>query len=136
VHLAIFTADRDIFPVAKDVIREAIAGLVVVLRCLVIIENPARVLGTARLVDQLTELVVLSLSESTHAAMLAIGPPQLGIDTPVGTEWSDEFVAVPVRARREFLRTGEVEPDALEHVRQLRHDGTSVGAGAMRNSIA
>jgi hypothetical protein len=43
------------------VIGEAIAGLVVVLRCLVIIENPARVLGTARLVDQLTELVVLAL---------------------------------------------------------------------------
>src|SRR5262249_56107466 len=96
VHLAIFTADRDIFAVAKDVIGEAIAGLVVVLRRLVIIENPARVLGTARLVDQLTELVVLALPESTHAAMLPLGPPQLPIHPPTPLHPTDAFLPVPL----------------------------------------
>src|SRR5262249_56994194 len=45
VHVAVFAADRDIFAVAKRVVAEAIAGLVVVLRGLVIGEHPARVLG-------------------------------------------------------------------------------------------
>jgi hypothetical protein len=55
--------------------------------------------------------------------MLAISAPQLGIDVSIGVERSDEFIAVPLRTHREVLGAGEIEPDALEHVRQLRHDG-------------
>jgi hypothetical protein len=38
MHLAVFAADRDVFAVSKHVVAEAIAGLVVVLRRLVIVE--------------------------------------------------------------------------------------------------
>src|SRR5262252_3328320 len=123
VHVAVFAADRDIFAVAKRVVAEAIAGLVVVLRGLVVVEHPARVLGTAGLVDEAAEFVVLAIPESTHAAMFAVFPPKVDIDASIGIERSDEFVAMLVRARRKFLRAGEIEPDALEHVRQLGHDG-------------
>lgn len=37
-HLAVFAADRDVFAVSKHVVAEVIAGLVVVLRRLVIVE--------------------------------------------------------------------------------------------------
>src|SRR5262249_37179531 len=67
VHVAVFAADRDIFAVAKCVVAEAIAGLVVVLRGLVVVEHPARVLGTAGLVDEAAEFVVLAIPESPHA---------------------------------------------------------------------
>src|SRR6516164_9021355 len=110
VHVAVFAADRDIFAVAKCVVAEAIAGLVVV-------EHPARVLGTAGLVDEAAEFVVLAIPESTHAAMFAVFPPKVDIDASIGIERSDEFIAMLVRARRKFLRAGEIEPDALEHVR-------------------
>src|SRR5262249_27901116 len=93
VHVAVFTADRDIFAVAKGVVAEAIAGLVVVLRGLVIVEYPARVLGAAGLVDETAELVVLVIPESTYAAMFAVFPPKLGIDVSSGVKGSDEFIA-------------------------------------------
>jgi hypothetical protein len=86
-------------------------------------------LGAARLVEQAAELVILALPEPTHAAVLAVSVPQLGIDAPIGVERGDKFVAVAVGARREFLRAGEIEPDALEHVRQLRHDEPRSGGG-------
>src|SRR5262249_33489935 len=72
VHVAVFAADRDIFAVAKCVVAEAIAGLVVVLRGLVVVEHLARVLGTAGLVDEAAEFVVLAIPESTRAAMFAV----------------------------------------------------------------
>jgi hypothetical protein len=116
MHVAVFTADRDVFAVAKRVVAETIAGLVVVLG-LVIVEHPARVLDAARLVDEAAELVVLAIPESTHAAMFTVFPPKLDIDVSVGVEWSDELIAMLVRARGKFLRAGEIEPDALEHMR-------------------
>ena len=49
MHLAVLVADRDVFAVAEDVVAEAIAGFIVVLRGLVVIEDPARVLGATRI---------------------------------------------------------------------------------------
>jgi hypothetical protein len=95
------------------------------------------VFGTAGLVDQAAELVVIAIPESTHTAMLVVFPPKLHIDVSSGIERSDEFIPVLVRAQWEFLRAGEIEPNALEHVRQLGHDGPPrSGAGAMADSIA
>jgi hypothetical protein len=102
MHLAVFAADRDVF--AVSVIAEALAGLVVVLRRLVIVEQPARVLGTAQPVNQAAELVILALPGPTHTAVLAVSAPQLGTDAPIGvSSGGDKFVAVPVGAGREFL---------------------------------
>src|SRR2546425_70901 len=123
VHLAILAADRNIFARTKGVVAEAIAGLVVVIRRFVIIEHPARVLCPARPVHQPPELVVLASPEPAHAAMLAVFAPKLGIDMPVGIERSNELIAMFLGPQREILRAGEIEPDALEHMRQLGHDG-------------
>src|SRR5262249_33345057 len=129
--------DGHIFAVPKCVVPEPIAAPVVVPRGLVVVEPPARVLGTARLVDEAAEFVVLAIPESTHAAMFAVFPPKVDIDASIGIERSDEFIAVLVRARGKFLRAGEIEPNALEHVRQLGHDGPPrSGAGAIADSIA
>jgi hypothetical protein len=49
--------------------------------------------------------------------MFAVFPPKPGIDVSSGIERGDEFIAMLVRARRKFLRAGEIKPDALEHVR-------------------
>src|SRR5262252_10654180 len=89
VHVAVFAADRDLFAVAKRVVAEAIAGLVVVLRGLVVVEHPARVLGAAGLVDEAAEFVVLAIPEATHAAMFAVFPPKVDIDASIGIERSD-----------------------------------------------
>ena len=67
--------------------------------------------------SEAAEFVVLAIPESTHAAMFAVFPPKVDIDASIGIERSDEFIAMLVRARRKFLRAGEIEPDALEHVR-------------------
>jgi hypothetical protein len=75
------------------------------------------VLGAAGLVDEAAELVVLAIPEPTHAAMFTVFPPKLDIDVSGGVEWSDELMAMLVRARGKFLRAGEIEPDALEHMR-------------------
>ena len=124
-------ADRDIFAIAKGVIAETIASLVVVLRSLVVVEDPTGVLGAARLVHQAADLVVLVVPEPAHAAVLTILVPQLRIYAPIGAERGDELVAVLGGTVGEFLRAREIEPNALEHVRQLGHDGPPLGlAGA------
>src|SRR5262245_41225405 len=101
--------------------RKAVAGLVVLLGRVVIVEHPATVLLAARLVHQATDLVLLALPEAPHAAVLPIAPPQLRIDVSGRIERCHELVAVARRAAREFLRAREVETDASELVRQLRH---------------
>ena len=53
--------------------------------------------------------------------MVAVLAPKLRIDMALGVKRGNELVSVPRRARRKLLRAGEVEPDALEHMRQLGH---------------
>jgi hypothetical protein len=49
--------------------------------------------------------------------MFTVFPPKLDVDVSIGVEWSDELIAMLVRARGKFLRASEIEPDALEHMR-------------------
>src|SRR5438552_13091267 len=86
VHLAVLVADRDIFAGAKDVVAEPIAGLIVLVGRLVIIEQPAAMAGAARPMHQPTDPVVLALPEPPHATMLAAFAPQPRIDMAVGGE--------------------------------------------------
>src|SRR6266487_4592624 len=51
---------------------------------------------------------------------------------PAGIEWGHELVTMAGGARGKFLRAGQVEPDALEHMRQRRHVPTSRLAGSRR----
>jgi len=55
-------------------------------------------------------------------AMVAVLAPQFRIDVPGRIERRHELVAVARRACRIFLGAGEIEPDALEHMRQAGHE--------------
>jgi hypothetical protein len=54
VQLARIVADRDIFAGRKGMCAEPIARLVVIFGRIVVIENPLRMLRTARLVQQMS----------------------------------------------------------------------------------
>jgi hypothetical protein len=49
--------------------------------------------------------------------MLSVLLPECRLDPPIGIERSHELVAVFTRSLGEFLRTGKIEPDALEEMR-------------------
>src|SRR5215470_19614912 len=123
VHVAVLVADRDILAGPEGMRAEPVAGLVVVLRGLVVVEDPAGMLPTARLVDQEANLVRIAVPEPPHPAMRPMLAPQLDIDMPGAVERRDELVAVARRPAGKFLGAGEVEPDALEHMRKLGHGG-------------
>src|SRR5271166_3268846 len=56
VQFARLVADRDIFAGRKGVCAEPVAGLVVIFGRIVVIENPLRMLRTAGLVQQMSNL--------------------------------------------------------------------------------
>src|SRR5665213_976129 len=121
MRLAVLVANRDIFARAERMGAEAVAALIVILRGLVVVEYPARVLGSARPVHQKSDFVVFAFPEPAHPAMFAVALPKLGVDMILLVERGDEFVTLSLRALREFLGAGEVKPDALGRVRQRGH---------------
>src|SRR5665811_1955649 len=129
VGLAVLVADRDIFARAERMGAEAVAALVVVGPGWIVVEDPARMLGSARLVHQEADLVVRAFPEPAHAAMLAIVSPERHVDMALVVERGDEFVAMALRALREFLGAGKIEPNALERVRQRGHGNLHSQAG-------
>ena len=72
------------------------------------------------------DLVLFAIPEAADPAMAAVLLPLLLVDVAIGLERRDEFVTVPRGALRKLLRAGEVEPDALEIVRQRRHGTVSI----------
>src|ERR1035437_2941934 len=127
--LAVLVADRDIFPRAERMGSEAVAALVVVGPGWVVVEYPARMLGSARLVHQKADLVVLAFPEPAHAAMLVVASPARHVDMALVVERGDEFVTMALRALRELLGAGKIEPDAFERVRQRGHGNLHSQAG-------
>src|SRR5450755_4519287 len=106
MRLAVLVADRDIFARAERMGAEAVAALVVVDPGWIVVEDPARMLGSARLMHQKADLVVLAFPKPAHAAMLAIALPELHVDMALVVERSDEFVTMTLRTLREFLGAG------------------------------
>src|SRR5262249_21321095 len=121
VQLAVLVADRDVFAWPESMRTEPIARFIVLLGDALVIEHPARVAGAARAVHQMSELVRLALPEAPHAAVVAVLAPQIDVDVAAVIERSDELVAMARGARRKFLRAGQIEPDAFEHMRQRGH---------------
>src|SRR5664280_3714663 len=121
---------RQIFPRAERMGAEAIAALVVVDPGWVVVEDPARMLGATRLVHQKADLVIVAFPEPAHAAMLALALPELHVDMALVVERGDEFVTMKLRALRELLGAGKIEPDALERVRQRGHGNLHPQAGS------
>src|SRR5260370_23872217 len=72
VELAALPADRDVFTRPKGMRFKSVAGLVVVMLAVTVIEDPARAVGAARLVDEATDLVVFAIPLSTNASVVPI----------------------------------------------------------------
>jgi hypothetical protein len=99
---------------------EPIPGLIVIVRGVVIVEDPARVLAAARLVHQATDLFLVG-PKAPDAAMIAILVPEIDVDVIARIERRDELVSMARRAGRKCPGPREIEADALQHTRQLRH---------------
>src|ERR1043165_5769749 len=120
VQRAVVIADRHILAGPESMARESVAGFVVVLCGLVIIEDPARMLATAGLVHEFAYFLLVA-PEAAHPAMITVLVPQLRIDVPLRIEWGYELVAMPRRTLGKLFRAREDQADTLERVRQLRH---------------
>ena len=94
VQLAAFIGDRDIFAGCKFMGAEAIAQLVVIIPLGIVVEHPPGMLGTARLMDQASGLVLFALPKSANATLVAMGLPSHGIDMSLGVQRSNELIAV------------------------------------------
>ena len=94
VQFAAFIGDRDIFAGCKLMGAEAIAQLVVIIALGIVVEHPPGMLGTTRLMDQASGLVLLTLPKSANATLVAMGLPSLGIDMSLGVQRSNELIAV------------------------------------------
>src|SRR5260370_35377737 len=106
MHLAVLVADRDVFAGPEGMGAEAVAGFVVLLGNVLVIEHPAGVAGTPRAGHQTPHLVRLALPEPPHAAMVAVLSPELHIDMPVGIERGDELVTMAGGAPGGYLHAG------------------------------
>ena len=51
---------------------KSVAGLVVVILVVTVVEDPARAVGAAGLVDEATDFVVFAIPESANAAIVPI----------------------------------------------------------------
>ena len=85
----------------------------------VVVEDPARVLLAARLVHQLA--TSSSPPRRTGRRNAHGASPQFGVDVPIGVERRHES-SHGGRTQSGPPRARQVEPDALEHMRQLGHD--------------
>ena len=114
VQFAAFIGDRDIFAGCKLMGAEAIARLVVIIALGIVVEHPPGMLGTTRLMDQASGLVLLTLPKSANATLVAMGLPSLGIDMSLGVQRSNELIAVILRSSRMLLRARKLEADRFQ----------------------
>ena len=94
MHLAFFIANRDILTRPENVRAETVTALVIGIRSLVIVEHPAPVLLTARLVDKKAVLILLTFPKSSDAAMIPVLFPELDVDMTIAVERRHEFVSI------------------------------------------
>jgi hypothetical protein len=77
----------------------------------IVVEHPPGMLGTTRLMDQASGLVLFALPKSANATLVAMSLPSLGIDMSLGVQRSNELIAVILRSFRMLLRAGKLEAD-------------------------
>jgi len=87
-------ANRDIFTRPENVRAETITALVIGIRSLVVVEHPATVLLTARLVDKEAVFVLLTFPKSSDTAMIPVLFPDLGVDMTIAVGRRYEFVSM------------------------------------------
>ena len=101
MELAVVVAHGDILPGGEAMTGELEACFVALVAGEVIVEGPS-----AAAMDQMADVLLLVAPEADDATVLAILPPELGIETAVLVERRGEAVAVTIAAGREFRRAG------------------------------
>ena len=84
LQVAVLSADGNILAWKKCMCAEFVAGLIVVILVGIVVENPACVLGAARLVDETADLVLLAGPKPPNPAVFPILLPENRIDVPFG----------------------------------------------------
>ena len=118
MQLALVAADRDVFAGREGMPAEPISRFVVVGAAVIVVEHPARMLGAAGPVHQPSDLLVLALPESANSAVVPVFVPQMRVDMADLVERRHELVTTVPRAHREFLRSGKLQVNALEQMRE------------------
>src|SRR5215471_14348045 len=120
VHVAVLVADGDILSRTERMRTETIPGLIVLHGAAVVVEYPARVLGSARLVHQVS-MFLLAVPKPPHTAVFTMLVPLCRVDMSGCVERRNEFITMSRGPRRELLRPREIQTDALERGGQLGH---------------
>lgn len=110
--LAIPVTQGEILAGCEHVRAKAVTRLIIVASLLVIVEDPARVLASARLVHQTANLVPLAFPESPHAAAITAFLSKPLIDVPLPIEGSNQLIAALRRTGREFPGAGQMKADS------------------------
>jgi hypothetical protein len=94
VHFAVFIANGHILSWPKNMGTKPVPGLFILIRIVLVVEHPARMLRTARFVDKETVLL-FAVPESENAAVFAMLLPLRRVDVPCCVERCHEFVTMP-----------------------------------------
>jgi hypothetical protein len=97
------------------VIAEPVAGLVVLVRVQVVVEEPGGSPGTARAVDEPSALVRFAGPETPDPALRPLLAPEIRIEMAVRVERRDDLVSVPDTALRELATAREMQRDTGQH---------------------
>jgi hypothetical protein len=114
VRFAVLSAVRDVLARKKCVCAELVAGFIIVIVVGTVGKNPAAVLGTARLVDEPTDLVVFAFPKSPNATVVPILSPQYRVDVSLWIEGCDKIISMARRAVGKVLGAGKSQQDAIE----------------------
>src|ERR1700681_2014798 len=101
MHFSFLASDGYVFSRTKHMGAEPISGSFVLGGGSVVIENPSRMLGPARLVDKVP-MFFLAIPEPAYTAIIAMLLPLHRVDMAGRVERRHEFIAVVCRTRRKF----------------------------------
>jgi hypothetical protein len=113
VHLAAFI-ERNILADNEAFVREMIAGFVGQIGFVVVVESP----GAARMLDEMTMLILLVWTQPSDATCVAVRSPQFGIDTAIHIDRRDEDIGDFVVALGMPGLAGQCDSDLPELRRQ------------------
>lgn len=95
VNLVFGIADGNILARPERMRPKPVSGFIVVIRRVVIVEYPARMFLSSRLMHQLANLVLFAGPEALHPTGSAIGLPRRCVDMAVWIKRCNELVPVP-----------------------------------------
>src|SRR5690349_882449 len=106
VIIAVLVPERDVFVGREDMRLQMEAGLVVLHRVLVVVDQPGGAAAAAGPVEQTSMPVRLAGPEAANVALGPLLLPLLRVETARSVEGHHEFVAVAAASGRMFTAAG------------------------------